>query len=75
MVSPGSEEVLAGPLWTREIFLEGVPPALRSDPDVLALAEQFRIETEHNLRVQRQLKTRILALKQALAQKKMTNQS
>ena len=72
---PAGPQAPAGGLWTREIFLASVPPHLQSDPDILALAEQFRVETERNLRAQGELRARVLALRQELAQGKATHQS
>ena len=32
------------PLWSAETFLETVPEHLKQDPDILKMAEQFRIQ-------------------------------
>ena len=44
-------------LWDEVTFLATVPDHLKQDPEVVALAEQFRREAAKNRRIQEEIRT------------------
>ena len=54
------------PLWTEATFMSTVPDHLKNDPDVLNMAEQFRLENVRYQKVVTQVKEKEAQLRKIL---------
>ena len=54
------------PLWTEATFMSTVPDHLKNDPDVLNMAEQFRLENVRYQKVVTQVKEKEAQLRNIL---------
>merc|ERR1712243_130312 len=76
IVSPPSTSMdsnNARPLWSAETFMSSVPENLKQDPDILNMAEQFRIQLDNYHRLVEDVRDKEQQIKdcQALVRKIM----